>query len=41
MSGDLDRLVKIAAAHHIVDLLSIPPELEDIFLGYYRQDPPS
>jgi ABC-2 type transport system ATP-binding protein len=41
VSGDLDRLVKIVAQHHVVDLLSIPPELEEIFLGFYRQDPAS
>ena len=40
-SGDLDQLVKVAAERHIVDLVSIPPDLEEIFLGYYRQDPPS
>ncbi len=36
--GELDTLVKLAAEHHVVDLLSAPPELEDIFLAYYRQD---
>ena len=39
VSGDLDQLVKAAARHHIVDLVSIPPDLEEIFLGYYRQEP--
>ena len=38
VSGDLDRLLKTAARHHIVDLVSTPPDLEEIFLGYYRQD---
>ena len=38
VSGDLDRLLKTAASHHIVDLVSTPPDLEEIFLGYYRQD---
>ena len=38
VSGDLDRLVKAAARHHIVDLVSTPPDLEEIFLGYYQQD---
>ncbi|MFA5882955.1 MAG: ABC transporter ATP-binding protein [Acidimicrobiia bacterium] len=33
--GDLDALVKLAAAHHVVDLVSEPPELEEIFLGYF------
>ena len=36
VGGDLDRLVKAAARHHIVDLVSIPPELEEILLGYSR-----
>jgi len=42
--GDLDALVKLAAAHHVVDLVSEPPELEEIFLGYFErtatEDPP-
>ncbi len=38
VSGDLDRLLKTATHHHIVDLVSTPPDLEEIFLGYYRQD---
>jgi ABC-2 type transport system ATP-binding protein len=38
--GDLDQLLKTAARHHIVDLVSTPPDLEEIFLGYYRQDEP-
>jgi ABC-2 type transport system ATP-binding protein len=37
-SGDLDPLVKLAATHHVVDLIASPPELEEIFLGYYRHD---
>ena len=38
VSGDLDRLLKTAAHHHIVDLVSTPPDLEEIFLRYYQQD---
>jgi len=38
--GDRDQLLKTAARHHIVDLVSTPPDLEEIFLGYYRQDEP-
>ena len=38
VSGDLDRLVKAAAAHHVVDLVSTPPDLEEIFLAYYQPD---
>jgi ABC-2 type transport system ATP-binding protein len=35
--GDLDALVKLAASHHVVDLVSEPPELEEIFLGYFER----
>jgi ABC-2 type transport system ATP-binding protein len=39
--GDLDALVKLAASHHVVDLVSEPPELEEIFLSYFdRPDRP-
>jgi ABC-2 type transport system ATP-binding protein len=38
VSGEIDSLVKLAATHHVVDLVSSPPQLEEIFLGYYRQD---
>jgi hypothetical protein len=37
-SGDLDRIIKAAAAHHVVDIVSAPPDLEEIFLGYYQKD---
>ncbi len=36
IAGELDSLVKLAALHHVVDLISSPPDLEEIFLGYYR-----
>ena len=38
VSGDVDRLVKLVAGHHVVDLVSTPPDLEEIFLGYYQPD---
>jgi len=38
--GDLDALVKLAAVHHVVDLVSEPPELEEIFLGYFDPGAP-
>jgi ABC-2 type transport system ATP-binding protein len=38
VGGDLDRLVKAAAGHHVIDLVSTPPDLEEIFLGFYQQD---
>jgi ABC-2 type transport system ATP-binding protein len=36
-SGDLDALVKLAASHHVLDFVSSPAELEEVFLSYYRQ----
>jgi ABC-2 type transport system ATP-binding protein len=33
--GSMDAAVKAAAAHEIVDLTSVEPDLEDIFLAYY------
>ncbi len=36
-SGDLDQVVKLGAQHHLVDLVSTPPDLEEIFLGYYER----
>jgi ABC-2 type transport system ATP-binding protein len=36
--GDLDPLVKLAAAHHVVDLVSEPPDLEEIFRSYFPAD---
>jgi len=40
ISGDLDHVLKAATQHHIVDLVSTPPDLEEIFLGYYRPAEP-
>jgi ABC-2 type transport system ATP-binding protein len=34
-SGDIDAIVKLAAEHHVVDLVSEQADLEDIFLAYY------
>ena len=33
--GDLDELVKLAGRHHVVDFVSAPPPLEEIFLTYF------
>lgn len=33
----MDALVKAAAAHHVVDLVSQPADLEEIFLELYRE----
>jgi ABC-2 type transport system ATP-binding protein len=34
----MDAIVKLAAAHQLVDLVSAPAELEEIFLDLYRED---
>ena len=34
----MDGIVKKAAAHELVDLVSTPAELEEIFLDLYRED---
>ncbi|AGL19133.1 ABC transporter ATP-binding protein [Actinoplanes sp. N902-109] len=36
LSGDADALVKELARHHVVDLISEEPELEDLFFSYYQ-----
>jgi ABC-2 type transport system ATP-binding protein len=36
IAGSPDAVVKVAARHHLVDLLSEPADLDEIFLGYYR-----
>ena len=33
----MDTLVKNAALHRLVDLVSQPADLEEIFLGLYRE----
>jgi ActR/RegA family two-component response regulator len=35
-TGDLDAVVKAVADHAVVDLLSQPADLEEIFLTFYR-----
>jgi ABC-2 type transport system ATP-binding protein len=37
-AGRADALVKAAARHTVVDLLSEEPDLEELFFGYYRDD---
>lgn len=37
-SGDIDAIVKLAAEHHVVDLVSEQADLEDIFLAFYSGD---
>jgi ABC-2 type transport system ATP-binding protein len=37
VEGSLDTLVKAIAAHEVVDIVSHEPDLEEIFLSYYRE----
>jgi ABC-2 type transport system ATP-binding protein len=36
--GDFDLVVKALAAHHVLDLEAVHPSLEEVFLGYYREE---
>jgi ABC-2 type transport system ATP-binding protein len=36
LSGDADAFVKALAQHHVVDLISEEPELEELFFTYYQ-----
>jgi ABC-2 type transport system ATP-binding protein len=36
LAGDADALVKALAQHHVVDLISEEPELEELFFTYYQ-----
>jgi beta-exotoxin I transport system ATP-binding protein len=36
LSGDADEFVKTLAKHHVVDLISEEPELEELFFTYYK-----
>jgi ABC-2 type transport system ATP-binding protein len=38
LSGDADALVKALAQHHVVDLISEEPELEELFFTYYAHE---
>lgn len=38
LSGDADGFVKALAQHHVVDLLSEEPELEELFFTYYKHE---
>jgi len=38
VTGSLDAVVKAAARHRVVDLLSEPADLDEIFLSFYRGD---
>ena len=36
MHGPVDALVKELARHEVVELLAREPDLEEIFMAYYR-----
>jgi beta-exotoxin I transport system ATP-binding protein len=38
VAGDFDRVLKALAGHHVTDLEAVHPSLEEVFLGYYRED---
>jgi ABC-2 type transport system ATP-binding protein len=40
VAGSLDAVVKLAARHEVVDLVSHEPSLEDVFLTYYETERP-
>jgi ABC-2 type transport system ATP-binding protein len=35
LDGDVNPLLGFLAAHHVVDLVLAPPDLDDIFMGFY------
>jgi ABC-2 type transport system ATP-binding protein len=37
VDGRLDPLIKAAARHEVIDLLSAEPDLEETFLSFYYQ----
>jgi ABC-2 type transport system ATP-binding protein len=40
VTGSLDAVIKAAAAHAVVNVVSHDPSLEEIFLEYYGDDAP-
>jgi ABC-2 type transport system ATP-binding protein len=38
VAGDFDRVLKALAAHHVTDIEAVHPTLEEVFLGYYREE---
>ncbi|HXS34292.1 MAG TPA: ABC transporter ATP-binding protein [Solirubrobacterales bacterium] len=38
VAGDFDRVLKALAAHHVTDIEAVHPSLEEVFLGYYREE---
>jgi ABC-2 type transport system ATP-binding protein len=38
VAGELDPVIKALAAHHVTDIEAVHPTLEEVFLGYYREE---
>jgi ABC-2 type transport system ATP-binding protein len=38
VAGDFDRVLKALAGHHVTDIEAVHPSLEEVFLGYYREE---
>jgi len=38
VAGDFDHVLKALAAHHVTDIEAVHPSLEEVFLGYYREE---
>jgi ABC-2 type transport system ATP-binding protein len=38
VTGELDAVLKALARHRVLDLEAVHPSLEQVFLGYYRED---
>ncbi len=38
VADDFDRVLKALAAHHVTDIEAVHPSLEEVFLGYYREE---
>jgi ABC-2 type transport system ATP-binding protein len=38
VTGELDPVIKALAEHHVTDIEAVHPTLEEVFLGYYREE---
>ncbi|HEU4463078.1 MAG TPA: ABC transporter ATP-binding protein [Solirubrobacterales bacterium] len=38
VAGEVDPVLKALAAHHVTDIEAVHPSLEEVFLGYYREE---
>ena len=39
VTGEIAPVLKVIASHDPVDLISRPPGLDELFLGFYRESP--